>query len=56
MTAPELRPYQADVIALFHGAVAAGSKRVILVSPTGSGKTIVAANIIRTITRAHESG
>ena len=51
----ELRPYQSDVIEEFHGAVTAGSKRIILVSPTGSGKTIIAANIIRTITRAQKS-
>jgi superfamily II DNA or RNA helicase len=43
----ELRPYQIDVIAEFDRAVAAGTKRIILVSPTGSGKTVIAAAIIK---------
>jgi len=36
-----------DVIAAFDRAVAAGYKRILLVAPTGSGKTLVAAEIIR---------
>ena len=54
MTAPELRPYQREVIEQFHGAVAAGKRRIILVAPTGSGKTVIGADIIRTITRAQK--
>ena len=42
----ELRPYQQDVIAEFHRTVAAGRKRIILVAPTGAGKTIIGAKII----------
>jgi DNA repair protein RadD len=42
----ELRAYQGDVIAAFYGELAAGRKRIILVAPTGSGKTIIAAAII----------
>jgi DNA repair protein RadD len=42
----ELRGYQGDVIAAFYRTVAAGSKRIILVSPTGSGKTVIAGAII----------
>ena len=42
-----LRPYQTEVIERFHGAVAAGRKRIILVAPTGSGKTIIGSDIIR---------
>ena len=38
MTAPELRPYQRDVIEQFHGAVAAGKRRIILVAPTGAAR------------------
>jgi DNA repair protein RadD len=41
-----LRPYQADVIARFQAALAAGSRRVLIVAPTGAGKTILAVAII----------
>jgi superfamily II DNA or RNA helicase len=41
-----LRPYQKDVIEDFH-CEACDSKRIILVAPTGSGKTIIAVDIIR---------
>ncbi len=44
----ELRDYQNGVIADFDREVAAGRKRIMLVAPTGSGKTVVAAAIIRT--------
>jgi superfamily II DNA or RNA helicase len=44
---PELRPYQVEVIAEFDRAVAAGQRRIILVSPTGSGKTVIASAIIK---------
>jgi len=47
MTAPELRPYQRDVVEAFHASVQAGNRRIILVAPTGSGKTIIGAEIIR---------
>jgi superfamily II DNA or RNA helicase len=43
----ELRPYQVKVIAEFEREVAAGRKRVILVMPTGAGKTVAAADIIK---------
>jgi DNA repair protein RadD len=43
----ELRPYQRDVIELISAHIAAGrERRIILVMPTGAGKTIVAAAII----------
>jgi len=42
-----LRPYQTDVIAQIEKAIAAGEKRILLVAPTGSGKTVIAAEIIR---------
>ena len=54
MSAPDLRPYQSDVIDKFHDAVAAGKRRIILVAPTGSGKTIIGADIINTTTRAQK--
>lgn len=37
-----LRPYQQRSVALAHDAVRAGHKRVLVVSPTGSGKRMVA--------------
>jgi superfamily II DNA or RNA helicase len=43
----ELRPYQTEVIAEFDRTVAAGVKRIILVAPTGSGKTLIAGAIIK---------
>jgi superfamily II DNA or RNA helicase len=42
----ELRSYQIEVIADLERAIATGRKRLILVMPTGAGKTVVAANII----------
>ena len=42
-----LRDYQVDVIARFREAVAAGRKRIMLVAPTGSGKTVVAGAVVR---------
>jgi DNA repair protein RadD len=55
MTAPELRPYQTDIVAKFQACLEAGKRRVILVAPTGSGKTIIGADIIRTFVRAAKS-
>jgi superfamily II DNA or RNA helicase len=48
----ELRPYQVAVIAAFVRLVAAGVKRIILVAPTGSGKTLIAGSIIKTAVAA----
>jgi DNA repair protein RadD len=42
----ELRPYQAAVTAEFEAEIANGKRRVILVAPTGSGKTVIASAII----------
>jgi DNA repair protein RadD len=47
MSAAELRSYQVDVLADVDRAVAAGQRHVLLVAPTGSGKTIVAGRLIR---------
>ena len=41
-----LRPYQAEVIAEFWRAVEAGQRRIIIVSPTASGKTVIARVIV----------
>jgi DNA repair protein RadD len=42
----ELRPYQLDVIERCRREVAAGRRRILLVSPTGSGKTLIASAIV----------
>lgn len=43
---PELRPYQTDVIERCRAAMASGLRRLILVAPTGAGKTVLAAQMI----------
>jgi DNA repair protein RadD len=43
---PQLRPYQAEVIGRFDAEVAAGRRRVLLVAPTGAGKTVIACTIV----------
>jgi DNA repair protein RadD len=42
----ELRDYQLDVIAKVDRHIAEGARRIILVAPTGAGKTILATAII----------
>jgi DNA repair protein RadD len=42
-----LRPYQNDAIAAIRARIAARIRRVLLVMPTGGGKTVVAAEMIR---------
>jgi len=46
MTAPTLRDYQREVIARVEAEIAAGKRRILVVVPTGSGKTIVVAAMI----------
>jgi hypothetical protein len=43
----ELRDYQLSTTADFHAAVEAGKRRIIIVAPTGAGKTVIAAAIIK---------
>jgi DNA repair protein RadD len=43
----DLRPYQDDVIEEIDRAIATGERRIIIVAPTGAGKTIIAAAIIK---------
>jgi DNA repair protein RadD len=43
----ELRDYQVNVIANVEREIAAGNRRIVLVAPTGSGKTIIAGEIIQ---------
>jgi DNA repair protein RadD len=42
----ELRPYQLDVIERCRREVVAGRRRVLIVAPTGSGKTPIASSIV----------
>jgi DNA repair protein RadD len=51
MAAPQLRPYQDDVIARFNAKVASGTRHILLVAPTGAGKTVIAAAIIAATVR-----
>jgi DNA repair protein RadD len=51
----ELRPYQTDVVAEYERTIEAGCKRIMLVAPTGSGKTVVAAEIIKRAIERHQS-
>jgi superfamily II DNA or RNA helicase len=44
--APKLHAYQAVVLSRIEDAAASGTRRVLLVAPTGSGKTVIAAAII----------
>src|SRR5215210_5723418 len=45
MSAPELRPYQVELINRVEAEIATGSRRVLIVAPTGSGKTVILAAI-----------
>jgi superfamily II DNA or RNA helicase len=47
MNAPTLRPYQEEAIAAVRDAMAGGARRVLLHSPTGSGKTVMGAEVAR---------
>jgi DNA repair protein RadD len=47
----DLRPYQAEVVAEIGRLIASGQRRIILVAPTGAGKTIIAAELIKAATR-----
>ena len=44
-----LRPYQIDAVADLERAIAVGERRIILVAPTASGKTVIAAELIRVL-------
>jgi len=43
----ELRDYQDEVIAAFDREIAAGRKSILLVAPTGAGKTVILSDIAR---------
>ena len=46
----ELRPYQQDIIAKVEQRIAAGEQRIIIVAPTGAGKTVIGAALINSAT------
>lgn len=50
-----LRPYQLDVLDECRRTVAAGQRRLIIVAPTGSGKTVIAASLIHDAAKAGNS-
>jgi DNA repair protein RadD len=43
---PALRPYQRDVISRIAAEINAGKRRALMVAPTGSGKTVIGAEIV----------
>lgn len=43
---PRLRDYQTEVIEKFAAEIAGGRRRVLLVAPTGSGKTVIGGAIV----------
>jgi DNA repair protein RadD len=45
MSAPTLRPYQLCTITRVAVEIAAGGRRILLVAPTGSGKTVIFARL-----------
>ena len=54
MKAPTiLRPYQTAVVAEFEKAIAENLKKLLLVAPTGSGKTVIMAAIIAATVAKH---
>lgn len=47
----QLRPYQQQAIEQIRKSYRNGNQRVVLVSPTGSGKTVIASDIVERVTR-----
>jgi DNA repair protein RadD len=48
-----LRPYQLDVVTQIEHAIETGERRILVVAPTGSGKTVVASAIINGFTERY---
>jgi DNA repair protein RadD len=47
MAAVRLRPYQVDAVARIEATIAAGVRRLVLVLPTGGGKTTIAGSLVQ---------
>ena len=47
MRSVDLRPYQAQAVADLRSLYMQGTRRICIVSPTGSGKTVIAGHLIR---------
>ena len=56
MTAPTLRPYQQLVVDRSTLSIANGVRRILLVAPTGAGKTVIAASTIAEPVRQGQRG
>jgi DNA repair protein RadD len=54
-TPPTLRQYQLDVAAEIERAIALGQKKILLVAPTGSGKTVMFCEIIKRYVERHRT-
>ena len=52
LNAPQLRNYQLQTIQAVYSKLRTGTKKVLIVAPTGSGKTIMAAKIISDLVNA----
>ena len=52
MTAPILRGYQREIIARVEAEIAAGKRLNLVVAPTGSGKTVIVADLIANAAKA----
>src|SRR5262249_53966663 len=49
-----LHPYQLDAVADIERVVAAGQRRILLVAPTGAGKTIVFSALVARYVERHD--
>ena len=50
----ELRPYQDNLVAEFERKIADGSRRILIVAPTGGGKTIIASEVVKRAVAAYK--
>ncbi len=46
LTSPALRPYQHQVVTEVYAHIRSGIKRILVVAPTGAGKTVIASQIV----------
>jgi superfamily II DNA or RNA helicase len=43
----DLRAYQSEIIKQIHEAIAAGYRRILIIAPTASGKTVIISDIVK---------